>query len=138
MSSNPHKWQRKRPADSGDIDPDEGSHGTPDRPEDFKIKTLDEILQEKRRRIENDDEPGEERNGSSEGNSRGVSPVTSARRESRTSSKQGSPAQSSEIIYQLSPEQLSLSPSEYIFKIYIFKYVYVFFESRTKVTGIVG
>ncbi|KAL9971255.1 hypothetical protein ACROYT_G023761 [Oculina patagonica] len=110
MSSNAQKWQRKRPADSGDIDPDEDSHEAPDRPEDFKIKTLDEILQEKRRRIEKDDEPGEERNGSSEGNSRGVSPVTSARRESRTSSKQGSPAQGSEIIYQLSPEPLSLSP----------------------------
>ena len=109
MSSNPYKGNRKRPADSEDIDPDEGGHGTP---EDFKIKTLDEILQEKRRRVENDDAPGEERNGSSEGNS---SPVASARRESRTSSKQGSPqahGSGSEIIYQLSPEQLSLSPSE--------------------------
>lgn len=114
MSSNPHKWHRKRPADSDDIDPDEGSHGTPDKPEDFKIKTLDEILQEKRRRVEKDDELGEERNGSSGGNSRGVSPATSARREWRTSSKQGSPlhGSGSEIIYQLSPEQLSLSPSE--------------------------
>lgn len=112
MSSNPHKLHRKRPADAEDINPDEGGHGTP---EDFKIKTLDEILQEKRRRIERDDAPGEERNGSPDGNSRGVSPLASARRESRTSSKQGSPpaqGSSSEIIYQLSPEQLSLSPSE--------------------------
>ena len=107
MSSNAQKVHRKRPADSEDIDPDEGAHRTP---EDFKIKTLDEILQEKRRRIENDDATGEDRNGSSEGNS---SPVASTRRESRTSSKQGSPAaqgSGSEIIYQLSPEQLSLSP----------------------------
>lgn len=107
MSSNAPKVHRKRPANSEDIDPDEGGHGTP---EDFKIKTLDEILQEKRRRIENDDAIGEKRNGSPEGNS---SPVASTRRESRTSSKQGSPAaqgSGSEIIYQLSPEQLSLSP----------------------------
>lgn len=135
MSSNPHKLHRKRPADSGDIDPNEGDRTSDhDKPEDFKIKTLDEILQEKRRRIEEDDEPGEERNGSSEGNSRGVSPATSARRESRTSSKQGSPVQGagSEIIYQLSPEQMSLSPSEYILILYImliFDYVW-FFESR--------
>lgn len=127
MSSSPHKFHRKRPADSGDIDPDEGDR-TSEKPEDFKIKTLDEILQEKRRRIEEDDEPGEERNGSSEGNSRGVSPLTSARRESRTSSKHGSPVQGSgsEIIYQLSPEQMSLSPSEYILILYImqiFNYV---------------
>lgn len=107
MSSNAQKVHRKRPADSEDIDPGEGGHRTP---EDFKIKTLDEILQEKRRRIENDDATGEERNGSSEGN---PSPVASTRRESRTSSKQGSPVaqgSGSEIIYQLSPEQLSLSP----------------------------
>ena len=107
MSSNPQKLHRKRPADSEEIDVGEGGHGTA---EDFKIKTLDEILQEKRRRIERDDAPGEERNGSPEGNS---SPVASARRESKTSSKQGSPAaqgSGSEIIYQLSPEQLSLSP----------------------------
>lgn len=107
MSSNAQKVDRKRPADSEDIDPDEGGHRTS---EDFKIKTLDEILQEKRRRIENDDATGEERNGSSVGNS---SPVASTRRESRTSSKQGSPAaqgSGSEIIYQLSPEPQSLSP----------------------------
>ena len=105
MSSNAQKVHRKRPADPEDID--EGGHRTP---EDFKIKTLDEILQEKRRRTENDDATGEERIGSLEGNS---SPVTSTRRESRTSSKQGSPAaqgSGSEVIYQLSPEQLSLSP----------------------------
>ena len=119
MSSSPHKWHRKRPADSGDIGQDEGGQ-TPDQPEDFKIKTLDEILQEKRRRIEKDDEP-EERKGSSEENSSGASPVTSAKRDSRTSSKQGSPFQGpsvNEIIYQLSPEQLSLSPSEYILQKY--------------------
>lgn len=109
MSSNPQKVHRKRPADSEDIDADDGGHRTP---EDFKIKSLDEILQEKRRRIEKDDTPGEERNGSPEGKS---SPLASARRESRTSSKQGSPqaqGSGSEIIYQLSPEQLSLSPRE--------------------------
>ena len=111
MSSNQQKWPRKRPADSEDIVDADESENTLERPEDFKIKTLDEILQEKRRRIENDDTPGEERNGSSE---EVVSPVDSARRESRTSSKQVSPAHqgSSEIIYQLSPEQLSSSPSE--------------------------
>ena len=109
MSSNAQKVHRKRAADSEDIDPDEGGQTTGE--DNFKIKTLDEILQEKRRRIENDDVTGEERNGSSEGNS---SPVASTRRESRTSSKQGSPAAAqgsgSEIVYQLSPEQLSLSP----------------------------
>ena len=107
MSLNPQKVHRKRPADSEDIDADDGGNRTP---EDFKIKSLDEILQEKRRRIEKDDTPGEERNGSPEGES---SPLASARRESRTSSKQGSPqaqGSGSEIIYQLSPEQLSLSP----------------------------
>lgn len=111
MSSNAQKVHRKRPADSEDIDPGEGGHRTP---EDFKIKTLDEILQEKRRRIENDDATGEEQNGS-EAN---PSPVTSTRRESRTSSKQGSPVaqgSGSEIIYQLSPEELSLSPRKKIF-----------------------
>lgn len=106
MSSNPQKVHRKRPAESEDTDPDGSGHRTPD---DFKIKTLDEILQEKRRRVEKDDATGEERNESPEGNS---SPAASARRESRTSSKQGSPAvqgSGSEIIYQLSPEQQSLS-----------------------------
>ena len=108
MSSNPPKWYGKRPADSEGIDQDESD--SLDRPEDFKIKTLDEILQEKRRRIEKDDD--EERSEKSEGNSRIVSPAASGKRESRTSSKQGSPLQEggSEVIYQLSPEQLSLSP----------------------------
>lgn len=106
MASNPPKWSRKRPADEG-IDPEELT--TPDdTPEDFKIKTLDEILQEKRRRIEKDDELEEE---TSEEISKIVSPAASGKRESRTSSKQGSPREGgSEIIYQLSPEQLSLSP----------------------------
>ena len=115
MASNPHKWSRKRPADEG-IDPEELT--TPDdTPEDFKIKTLDEILQEKRRRIEKDDELEEE---TSEEISKIMSPAASGKRESRTSSKQGSPREGgSEIIYQLSPEQLSLSPSKKFSKLYI-------------------
>ena len=50
MSSSPHKLQGKRPADSECIDLDETSSS-----DDFKIKTLDEILKEKRRRIEGND-----------------------------------------------------------------------------------
>lgn len=112
MSANPHKWYGKRPADSESIDPDIES-GSPDDPDDFKIKTLDQILQEKRRRVEKDDAVEEERNETSEGNSMIASPAASGKRESRTSSKQGSPHEgSSEIIYQLSPEELSLSPSK--------------------------
>ena len=112
MSANPHKWYGKRPADSESIDPGIES-GSPDESDDFKIKTLDEILQEKRRRVEKDDAVDEERNETSEGNSMIASPAASGKRESRTSSKQGSPHEgSSEIIYQLSPEELSLSPSK--------------------------
>ena len=115
MASNPHNWSRKRPADEG-IDLEETT--TPDdTPEDFKIKTLDEILQEKRRRIEKDDELEEV---TSEGNSKIVSPPATGKRESRTPSKQGSPQEGgSEIIYQLSPEQLSLSPSKKLLQLYI-------------------
>ena len=110
MSANAPKWNRKRPADSEDNDPD-GSD-SPDKPDDFKIKSLDEILQEKRRRIDKEDALEEERSEKSEGNSRILSPAVSGKRESRASSKQGSPQEGgSEIIYQLSPEQLSLSPS---------------------------
>lgn len=110
MSSDAQKLNRKRPADSEDIDPD-GSD-SPNKPDDFEIKSLDEILQEKRRRIEKEGVPEEERSETSDGNSRILSPAFSGKRESRTSSKQGSPQEGgSEVIYQLSPEQLSLSPS---------------------------
>lgn len=110
MSANPHKWYGKRPADSESIDPVDIESGSPDDPDDFKIKTLDEILQEKRRRV---DTVEEERNEALEGNAMMTSPAPSGKRESRTSSKQGSPHEgSSEIIYQLSPEELSLSPSK--------------------------
>lgn len=109
MSADAQKLNRKRPADSEDIDPD-GSD-SPNKPDDFKIKSLDEILQEKRRRIEKEDVLEEERSETSDGNSRILSPAFSGKRESRTSSKQGSPQEGgSEVIYQLSPEQLSLSP----------------------------
>ena len=113
MSSSPHNLNRKRPADSEieGTEPDE-SPDDHDRTEDLKIKTVDEILQEKRRRIEKEDE-GE--GAASQGNSRTASPSASGgRRESRTSSKHGSPTQEggSEIIYQMSPEPQSLSPSK--------------------------
>ena len=113
MSSSTHNLNRKRPADSEieGTDPDE-SPDDHDRTEDFKIKTVDDILQEKRRRIEKEDESEE---GPSQGNSRTASPpALGGKRESRTSSKHGSPTQEggSEIIYQLSPEPQSLSPSK--------------------------
>ena len=109
MSSSPPNLNRKRPADSEIEGTEPDDH---DRTEDLKIKTVDEILQEKRRRIEKEDE-GE--GGASQGNSRTASPSASGgRRESRTSSKHGSPTQEggSEIIYQMSPEPQSLSPSK--------------------------
>ena len=110
MSSSPHKLQGKRPADSECIDLDETSSS-----DDFKIKTLDEILKEKRRRMEGNDAVGEGgKNETSEGNSKMTSPSVFSKEETTNSSKQGSPGNESEIIYQLSPGLLSLSPSEWI------------------------
>lgn len=113
MSSNSYKLNLKRPAESEIIDVDDG--GAEKSEDSFRIKTLEEIRQEKRRRLEKEDEPGEERNGSPADNLGVVSPVVLARRDSRPSSKQGSPTAQgtvSEVIYQLSPEQPSLSSSE--------------------------
>ena len=102
MSSNPHKWQRKRAADSDDIQ-DGGDFA--DKSDDFKVKTLDEILQEKRRRTEEGQRSGR--------SSRTASPDVSSRRDLRLSLMAESPIEG-EVIYQLSPEQISLSPSKYL------------------------
>lgn len=110
MSSNPSKPSLKRPAES-EIN-DEKDDSLDKAEERFRIKTLDEIRLEKRRRLEKDDASGEERNGSPTDNSGTASPVDSARRDRKPSSKQSSPAvqgTESEVIYQLSPEQTSLS-----------------------------
>ncbi|CAH3135452.1 unnamed protein product [Pocillopora meandrina] len=110
MSSNPSKPSLKRPAES-EIN-DEKDDSLDKAEEGFRIKTLDEIRLEKRRRLEKDDASGEERNGSPTDNSGTASPVDSARRDRKPSSKQSSPAvqgTESEVIYQLSPEQTSLS-----------------------------
>ena len=111
MSSSPPKLHRKRPADSEVIDlEDSGSFGKPDD------RTLDEILKDKRRRIEGDDAVEEGKEGTSDANSKFASPSPFSKQESTTSSKHGSPQPAeSEIIYQLSPEPLSLSPSKLAF-----------------------
>ncbi|XP_068753616.1 cyclin-dependent kinase 11B-like [Montipora capricornis] len=107
MSSSPLKSHRKRPADSEVIElEDSGSFGKPDD------RTLDEILKDKRRRIEGDDAVEEGKEGTSDANSKFANPSAFAKQESTTSSKHGSPQPAeSEIIYQLSPEPLSLSPT---------------------------
>lgn len=110
MSSNPSKQSLKRAAESEINDEEDGSMDKAE--EHFRIKTLDEIRQEKRRRLEKDDATGEERNGSPTDILGTASPVDSARRDQKSSSKQSSPAvqgTESEVIYQLSPEQTSLS-----------------------------
>lgn len=110
MSSNSSKPSLKRPAES-EIN-DEKDDSLDKAEERFRIKTLDEIRLEKRRRLEKDDASGEERNGSPTDNSGTASSVDSARRDRKPSSKQSSPAvqgTESEVIYQLSPEQTSLS-----------------------------
>ncbi|PFX20450.1 Cyclin-dependent kinase 11B [Stylophora pistillata] len=110
MSSNPSKQSLKGGAESEINDEEDGSMDKAE--EHFRIKTLDEIRQEKRRRLEKDDATGEERNGSPIDILGTASPVDSARRDQKSSSKQSSPAvqgTESEVIYQLSPEQTSLS-----------------------------
>ena len=112
LSSSPNKLQWKRPADSECIDLDETNSS-----DDFKVKTLDEIQKEKRRHIKENDAVEEGgKNETSEENSKITSPSVFSKKETANSSKQGSssPGNESEIIYQLSPGLLSLSPSEWI------------------------
>ena len=116
MSSSESKLQRKRPADSEDIDPDDSAFG---KPGDIQIKTLDEILKEKRRRIEDDYTIEGGKKETSDGSLKVGSSPLSAKQESQESTnssrKQGSPHQpESEVIYQLSPETLSLSPRKLV------------------------
>ena len=117
MTDSPQTWQRKRPADDDEEDDDEVGdieRGS-EKAKDWKVKTLDEILQEKRQRL--DDKEDSTLEGSKQ-SSRNSSPnstkrlsMSSSPASRRSSSKHDSPA---EVIYQLSPEQHTLSPREYI------------------------
>ena len=116
MSTNQHKWFRKRSAE--DKLEDLSDHDLDDAQDDsvWKVKTLDEILQEKRKRLEKEDgdreeEPAIEREVS-EPASRSSSVAASP-----TAVKQERPSPSpAEVIYQLSPGQHSYSSCEYCLK----------------------
>lgn len=112
-SVSPHKWSRKRPSedDLEDISREEVS---------WKVKTLDEILQEKRQRLAEENTENEEKEKAEEHeisrpesrDSSGAPSPGSVKRERNTSS---SPVElpTAEVIYQLSPSQNSYSSCKY-------------------------
>ena len=103
---------RKRPADSKCIDLHIGTRGVLLT---ISNKNHKRILKDQRRRIEVNDAVEEGgKNETSEGNLKMTSPSVFSKEGTTNSSKQGSPGNESEIIYQLSPGLLSLSPSEWI------------------------
>lgn len=108
MSGNPTKWSRKRSSneDGHDKSSSKGDENLP-KQTDWKVKTLDEIRQEKRRKLGSESPEGERENSRLSGRSSTAS-SPSLKIESRSSSKRPSPVTpAQEIIYQLSPDPSS-------------------------------
>lgn len=116
MSSSPHNWSRKRPAedDLEDISDQERKDES-----SWKVKTLDEILQEKRKRLEDETGGKEEKEVTDEReesqpasrNSSATASPGSLKREKIAPNQLESPA--AEVIYHLSPGQHSCSSCKY-------------------------
>ncbi|XP_031564784.1 cyclin-dependent kinase 11B-like [Actinia tenebrosa] len=107
MSGNTAKWSRKRSSNEEDYDNSSIKEDEKlPKAGDWKVKTLDEIRQEKRRKLDNEYFEVETEGSRLSGKSSSTS-SPSLKIESRSSSKRPSPLTPQEIIYQLSPDHSS-------------------------------
>jgi hypothetical protein len=113
MSSNSTKWSRKRSSNEDDYGKPsvEAEENVIPGDTEWKVKTLDEIRQEKRRKLDHESPEGDRESSRLSGRSSATS-SPSLKIESRSSSKRQSPmTPAQEVIYQLSPDHSS--PCEY-------------------------